>query len=140
MVYGEVALLTVVAHRSGYNETVQVTMKLRKSRHTRSQKGRIHPPQGERREDSRKTFQRRGLDPASVLTAFLSFFFFKIYLLFCVRCMCASLSVCLCTTCVQSAGGGWKSELELQLVVCCLMWVLGATPKSSERSAPALNC
>lgn len=78
--------MLTVALCNGYNETAQVD-------DTGSQKGWGRPPH-EKRKDSGTTLKRKGLGFASVLTVSLSI---KEKLLFCLRCMCAYLSVCLCT-------------------------------------------
>ena len=68
------------------------------------------------------------------------FDFFKIYIVACVWMF--HLHVYLHTTCPwRKIEGiqGWKLELELQVVVNHLIWVLGIEPGSSRKESNALN-
>lgn len=72
------------------------------------------------------------LNPYSVLK------FYFIYL-----CICVCLLICMYTTHVHCVGrpeeGIVSPALEFQVVVSCLMWVLGIESRSYARAASALN-
>ena len=54
--------------------------------------------------------------------------------------ICVCLSVCMNIQCLQRSEETSKPlELEFQMVVSCLTWVLGTKPRSSARAASTLN-
>lgn len=61
-------------------------------------------------------------------------------------CVPVSVSVCLCEYMIYNCGCPWRPgrvsdtlELELQMVMSLLVWVLGTHPRSPVRAASTLN-
>lgn len=67
-----------------------------------------------------------------------------LFLLFYHLCLYMYLHICTCTRCVQvptEARRGHHIPLELTYTcLCCLLWLLGTTPRTSGKAASALNC